>query len=133
MTYAVIMAGGRGERFWPKSRQKYPKQFLPLISNKTMLQITVGRVKKFIAPDKIFIITADNYQEIVYQQIPDVPRENIILEPVSYTHLDVYKRQQPFPEVVAPGDHLIPLNHHSTYRHLQFGSGLVGLLSLIHI
>src|SRR5690606_36225305 len=81
MTYAVIMAGGRGERVWPTSRQKYPKQFLPLISNKTMLQITVGRVKKFIAPDKIFIITADNYQEIVYQQIPDVPRENIILEP----------------------------------------------------
>ena len=115
MAYAVIMAGGRGERFWPKSRQKYPKQFLPLISSKTMLQITVDRVKSFVAPDKIFIITADNYQEIVYQQIPELPRENIILEPcgrdtaaaIGLAAVIIQQRDPLGVMVVLPADHYI--------------------------
>ncbi|HHW28195.1 MAG TPA: NTP transferase domain-containing protein [Syntrophomonadaceae bacterium] len=115
MTYAVIMAGGRGERFWPKSRKKYPKQFLPLISSKTMLQLTVGRVKKFVTPDKIFIITADNYQGIVYQQAPEVPRENIILEPfgrdtaaaIGLAAVIIQQRDPSGVMVVLPADHYI--------------------------
>jgi len=115
MTYAVIMAGGRGERFWPKSRKKYPKQFLPLISSKTMLQLTVDRIKKFVSPDKIFIITAETYQEIVYRQIPEVPRENIILEPfgrdtaaaIGLAAVIIQQRDLSGVMVVLPADHYI--------------------------
>jgi len=80
MTHAVIMAGGRGERFWPKSRQSLPKQFLRLIGDETMLQKTVSRMEKLLAPENIYIITAENHQEIVRHQVPEIPKENIILE-----------------------------------------------------
>ncbi len=79
---AVIMAGGKGERFWPRSRQKMPKQFLSIEpNNKTMLENTVDRIAPLINTENIFIVTNQIYKNLVKQQLPDIPEENIICEP----------------------------------------------------
>lgn len=79
---AVIMAGGKGERFWPKSRTHLPKQFLSLTADKeTMIQKTVARLKSITKPEDIFIVTNKMYEELTQEQLPQIPKENIILEP----------------------------------------------------
>ena len=102
---ALIMAGGRGERFWPKSRKNLPKQFLSLTDDgKTMIQHTVERILPLVDMEDIYIATNKDYKALAEEQLPGIPRENILCEPigrntapcvgtVSYTHLDVYKRQ----------------------------------------
>ena len=80
---ALIMAGGKGTRFWPKSTEEKPKQFLKLIGEKTMIQMTVDRVKKIMPIDKIFIVTCSKYVNLVKEQIPDLPEKNIIIEPIG--------------------------------------------------
>lgn len=79
---AVIMAGGIGERFWPKSRKALPKQFLCLTdSEKTMIQLTVERISRLVDCDDIFVVTSSDYYELVHEQLPMVPVSNIIREP----------------------------------------------------
>lgn len=80
---ALIMAGGKGTRFWPKSTEEKPKQFLKLVGEKTMIQMTVDRVKKVIPIEKIFIVTCSKYVNLLKEQIPDLPDKNIIIEPVG--------------------------------------------------
>lgn len=81
---AVIMAGGVGERFWPKSRQALPKQFLKIGSNdKTMMQLTVERILPFIDIENIFIVTNKKYKNLVSEQILNLPERNIICEPAG--------------------------------------------------
>ncbi|WP_054694976.1 mannose-1-phosphate guanylyltransferase [Syntrophomonas palmitatica] len=79
----VIMAGGKGERFWPKSRQNLPKQFLRLVGEQSMLQQTVRRMEKMVSLNDIHIVTAEEYAGLVTSQLPDLPEDNIILEPVG--------------------------------------------------
>ncbi|MBQ8687533.1 MAG: mannose-1-phosphate guanylyltransferase [Ruminococcus sp.] len=79
---AVIMAGGRGERFWPKSRTNLPKQFLSLTADKeTMIQKTVSRLLPMVDLADIFVVTNAQYASLVEEQLPGLPKENIILEP----------------------------------------------------
>ena len=80
---ALIMAGGKGTRFWPKSTEEKPKQFLKLIGEKTMIQMTVDRVKKIMPIEKIFIVTCSKYINLVKEQIPNLPERNIIVEPIG--------------------------------------------------
>ena len=81
---ALIMAGGRGERFWPKSRQSMPKQFLSLTDDgKSMIQLTVERILPLVDMEDIFIVTNQDYRDMVHQQLPGVPEENILCEPVG--------------------------------------------------
>lgn len=81
---AVIMAGGKGERFWPMSTKEYPKQFLRLTdSSLTMIQLTVERIKKLVDLEDIYIITNRKYEDIMIKQLKSIPKENIIFEPVS--------------------------------------------------
>lgn len=81
---AVIMAGGNGERFWPKSRSSRPKQFLSLTADgETMIQKTVNRLSPLVAPEDIFIVTNTKYSGLIEQQLPGISRENVIYEPVS--------------------------------------------------
>ncbi|MCL1883471.1 MAG: sugar phosphate nucleotidyltransferase [Defluviitaleaceae bacterium] len=83
-TTAVIMAGGKGERFWPKSRAGLPKQFLSLTGEgKTLIQLTTERHSALVATEDIFVVTNNDYVEIVKQQLPDIPPENILAEPIS--------------------------------------------------
>ena len=80
--YVVIMAGGCGERFWPLSRQQRPKQLLKLFNDKSMLQSTVERVSQLVSNENIIILTNKDYQEFIINDIPQLPAENIIAEPL---------------------------------------------------
>lgn len=81
MYYAVIMAGGSGTRLWPLSRQKYPKQALKLISEKTMFQYAVERIKPIFPLERILVVTRAELGPILMDQVPALPFENFILEP----------------------------------------------------
>ncbi|MFB0527075.1 MAG: sugar phosphate nucleotidyltransferase, partial [bacterium] len=80
---AVIMAGGKGERFWPLSREKFPKQLLSLTGKKSLLQETVERIQPLIPPRDILVVTRSPLARSVERQLPQVPRRNIISEPVG--------------------------------------------------
>ena len=80
MAYAVIMSGGLGSRFWPKSRKSLPKQFLKIVEDKTMIECTVDRIKNIIPMDKICVVTNKNYVPII-QSLLDLKSENIFKEP----------------------------------------------------
>lgn len=79
--YALIMAGGTGTRLWPRSRSATPKQFLPLLGERSMLQQTVERVAALVEPEHVLVATGQAYVDLVAEQLPDVPRRNIIGEP----------------------------------------------------
>lgn len=113
---ALIMAGGIGSRFWPLSREKNPKQFLSIVSQDSMIRLTVERLKKRIKIKDIYIVTAANQVELVKQHLPELPQDNIIIEPfgmntapclaLSLAWLgDKYSENETM--LVAPADHLI--------------------------
>ncbi len=114
--YVAIMAGGIGSRFWPMSRTAYPKQFLDVLNTgKTLVQWTYDRYAKFMPAENIFIVTSEEYVEIVKKQLPLLPVANILAEPsrkntapcIAYIS---FKLAQIDPEatfIVAPSDHLI--------------------------
>ncbi|ANQ53609.1 mannose-1-phosphate guanylyltransferase [Thermosipho sp. 1063] len=81
MNCALIMAGGKGERFWPYSTDERPKQFINLFGEKTMIQQTVERLEGFIPNEQIFIVTGERYVKLVREQLPNIPEKNIIIEP----------------------------------------------------
>lgn len=81
--YVVIMAGGKGTRFWPRSRTTSPKQLLDIVGEKTMIQETVERVLSMVSEDKILIVTNTEQAHQIALQLPDIPRSNIIEEPVG--------------------------------------------------
>lgn len=115
MLKAVIMAGGKGERFWPKSRQSLPKQFLSLTNEKTMIQNSIERLSPIISSEDVYIATGEAYSELVKKQLPDVPRDNVLLEPVGRNTaacigLAAIYIERDYPDVVMavlPSDHLI--------------------------
>lgn len=81
--YAVIMAGGRGERFWPQSRLKHPKHLLPIVGHKPMLCQTLDRLDGLVKPENILIITNTEQADAVREACPLLPPENVIAEPVG--------------------------------------------------
>ena len=76
----LILAGGHGSRLWPVSTTQTPKQFQKFINDKTLLQLTFER-HNFVEPSDIFVATNHIYKDIVKQQLPELPEENIIVEP----------------------------------------------------
>lgn len=116
---ALIMAGGRGERFWPKSRRNLPKQFLSLTDDgKTMLQLTVERILPLVALEDIYIVTNRDYRGLVLEQLPGLPAENVLCEPVGKNTapcigLGAVHMQKKYGDaimMVLPSDHLIKYN-----------------------
>jgi mannose-1-phosphate guanylyltransferase len=83
MVYAVIMSGGVGSRFWPKSRKSRPKQFLRTVGAKTMIQTTVDRISKVVPMERIYIVTSSQYIDTLETQIPEILSENILIEPMN--------------------------------------------------
>lgn len=81
MLHAMIMAGGGGTRFWPRSRSRRPKQFLTFSGNRTLLQSTVDRVAAQIPPERTWVVTGAQYADETARQLPEVPRDHIIGEP----------------------------------------------------
>ena len=116
---ALIMAGGRGERFWPRSRKDMPKQFLKLTDDgKTMIQLTVERILPLIKTEDIYIITNKDYKNLVKQQLPDIKEENILCEPmgkntapcIGLGAVYIQKKYSDAVMLVLPSDHLIKYN-----------------------
>ncbi|MBW6515444.1 MAG: NTP transferase domain-containing protein [Candidatus Cloacimonetes bacterium] len=79
----VIMAGGSGTRFWPLSREITPKQYLQLFSDKTMIQKTVERLFPIIGLESIYIVSTESQRPLIHDNIPNLPEENLIIEPVG--------------------------------------------------
>ncbi len=81
--HAVILAGGRGTRFWPRSRIRTPKQLLNIIGESSMLAQTVARLRSVFPPSRIWVVTNDEQHAAVRRQLPGVPRTQILAEPVG--------------------------------------------------
>ena len=116
---ALIMAGGKGERFWPRSRVNMPKQFLSLTDDgKTMIQLTVERISPIVDIKDVYIATNENYRELVKTQLPGLPEENILCEPIGRNTapciglgaVHVAKKNEDAIMIVLPSDHLIKNN-----------------------
>lgn len=115
MLCALIMAGGKGTRFWPLSTEEKPKQFLNLIGEETMIQMTINRIKPIIPIERIFVCTGERYVDLVKGQLTELPDRNIIIEPearntapcitLSAMVIDRYYKNSNM--VVLPSDHLI--------------------------
>jgi len=80
---AVVMAGGKGERFWPLSRESFPKHLISLVGGKSLLQETLERIKPLIPARDVVVVTRSSLRRIVERQLPQVPRKNIISEPAG--------------------------------------------------
>lgn len=113
--YVLIMAGGYGKRFWPYSRDKNPKQFLSLFGKKSLLEETVSRILPLAGNEKIFIVTNNSHKRKTAELLSDIPKENIITEPIgrdtaACIGLGAVYIKNKDPEgvqVVLPADHLI--------------------------
>ena len=81
--FVIIMAGGRGERFWPVSREKTPKQLIRLIGDRSFLQQAVDRVLPVVPLKNVFIITNAAQVDAVRKQLPKLPKDNVLAEPVG--------------------------------------------------
>ncbi|MDP3831600.1 MAG: mannose-1-phosphate guanylyltransferase, partial [Ignavibacteriaceae bacterium] len=113
--YAVIMAGGVGSRFWPRSRESSPKQLLKILGESTMIQETVKRLESLIPNERIFIITNKVQSEEIKKQLPNIPVENIIEEPfgrntaacIGVASLLIQSKDTEAVTIVLPADHII--------------------------
>ena len=110
------MAGGVGSRFWPISRSAKPKQFLDILgTGKTLLEQTYERFRKIIPPDKILVVTNEYYGPLVREQLPEIPEDNVLLEPlrrntapcIAYASYKILEKNPDARMIVAPSDHLI--------------------------
>src|SRR2546423_13402651 len=81
--YALILAGGSGERFWPLSRRARPKQLLRLVAKQTLLEQAVARLEGLIAPERLLILTNVDQEAAVRGLLPQVPKEKIVAEPAK--------------------------------------------------
>lgn len=114
--FVIIMAGGRGERFWPLSRERTPKQLLALLGKKSFLQEAVERVLPLVPLKNIFIITNAAQAPTVRKQLPKLPKENVVAEPagrdtcaaVTLGSALVGARSTTGVMAVLPADHVIP-------------------------
>ena len=133
MNYAVILAGGRGERFWPLSRAQHPKQLLHITSQKTMLQETIDRVKDFIPIERTKVVTGENIKEAILKQVDYLKEENLIVEPamkntcaaigVAAVHLQ--KIDPDATMVVLSSDHMIKPKE-KLVKILEVGTKMAG-------
>src|SRR5437660_8833005 len=114
--FVIIMAGGKGERFWPVSREKTPKQLLALLGERSFLQQAVDRVLPLVPIKNILVITNETQAPEVRKQIPKLPKENLIAEPIGRDTCAavtlgaalVGARSTTGVMAVLPADHVIP-------------------------
>lgn len=114
-TYAIIMAGGVGSRFWPRSREKMPKQLLRIFGENTMIQDTVQRINRIVPGERTFIVTNRVQKDEIKKQLPQLPAENIIVEPfgrntaacIGLASIIINNFNSDAVTVVLPADHII--------------------------
>lgn len=113
--YAVIMAGGVGSRFWPRSRRESPKQFLDVLGPDSLIQNTFARLQPLLTPEHVFVVTHADYAEQTHEHLPAVPEENILGEPIArntapciaFAAARLLAVDPDAVMVVLPADHLI--------------------------
>ncbi len=139
--FIVIMAGGVGSRFWPRSKQETPKQLLKIFGENTMIQDTVNRVNGLVKPENIFIITNQVQRDKIQQQLPEIPKENIISEPfgkntaacIGLASILINDKNEDSVTIILPADHLIhnKREFHSTLkRAAKFAYKSDGLVTI---
>lgn len=124
--FVAILAGGRGERFWPLSREATPKQLLALLDKKSFLQQTFGRVKALVPAKNIFIITNEAQAAAIRKQLPRVPKDNVIAEPcgrdtcpaITLAAALVGARSTTGVMAVLPSDHVISAKGEKKFQRI---------------
>ncbi len=139
--YAVIMAGGVGSRFWPRSKKRTPKQLLNIFGTNTMIQETVERLNGIVSDENIFIITNRVQRDEIIKQLPDIPKENIIEEPfgrntaacIGLASIVVKSKCSDAVTLILPADHIIKDldEYHSTLKEAaEFADKSKGLVTI---
>lgn len=114
--YIIVMAGGIGSRFWPYSRNHHPKQFLDILgTGRTLIQMTFDRFQEISSAERFFVVTNQNYVDLVKDQLPELSDEQILIEPlrrntatcIAYAAFRIMEIDSNATIVVAPADHLI--------------------------
>jgi len=115
-TYFVIMAGGKGERFWPLSTELVPKPFVSITENKTLIELTVDRARRIVPLERIFVVLVKEHLPVARRCLPRLPRGNFIIEPVDrdtapcvgLAAMMLHRRNPDAVMVVLPSDHYVP-------------------------
>lgn len=132
--HLVIMAGGIGSRFWPMSTPEKPKQFIDVLGcGRTLLQLTVDRFKGICNAENIWVVTSASYVDLVREQLPEIPEENILKEPcrrntapcIAYVSWRIKSKCPHANIVVSPSDHIV-MNPTEFQRVIQSCLGFVG-------
>jgi mannose-1-phosphate guanylyltransferase len=131
MIWAVLMAGGAGTRFWPLSRSTRPKQFLPIVGQKTMIEETVRRILPLIPRERILIVTRSKQKAALARLVKSIPSRNILAEPcprntapcLALAALHLLRRDPAAVFAALPADHSIE-NGALFRKHLRFAAGL---------
>ena len=114
--HLVIMAGGVGSRFWPMSTEEKPKQFIDVLGvGRSLMQLTYDRFEGICDPQNVWVVTNRKYAGIVHEQLPEIPVENILLEPcrrntapcIAYVSWRIKKNDPKANIVVTPSDHVV--------------------------
>lgn len=110
------MAGGIGSRFWPMSSAQLPKQFIDVLGcGRTLIQLTVDRFKDICLPENVWVVTSEKYADIVKEQLPEIPDNQILLEPcrrntapcIAYVSWKIKAKNPKANIVVTPSDHIV--------------------------
>ncbi|MDR1859464.1 MAG: mannose-1-phosphate guanylyltransferase [Bacteroidales bacterium] len=131
--FVVIMAGGAGSRFWPRSKSSMPKQFLDIAgTGRTLFQMTFDRFRGICPPEHCFVVTSNDYRELVAAQLPELHSSQILLEPVrrntapciAYACQRIRRIAPDASIIVAPSDHLI-MQEQLFCRHINAGLAFI--------
>jgi len=122
--YGLVLAGGRGTRFWPRSRRRHAKQVLSIVGKRSLIQSTVDRLAPLIPPERLWVLTNEHLREEIVRQLPTVPRRQILAEPVQRNTAPaiglaaqiLYSIDRNAVMGVFPSDHVIA----KPRRYLQF-------------
>ena len=131
--FCVILAGGRGRRLWPCSRDLYPKQFMDFFgTGRTQLQATYDRIVKLLPKENIYVCTCQEYLPMVREQVPDVPERNVMVEPihrntapsVAWAAMRIHKRNPAANVIITPSDQMV-LNETAFSQSVNVGFNYV--------
>ncbi len=129
--FAVIMAGGKGSRFWPRSREKMPKHLLDIQGERTIIRETIDRIRPLVPPERTLIVTGRSHAAELIRQLPEIPAENILIEPVGrntapcigLAALHIRNRVPDAVMLVLPSDHRI--GDEVTFREVLAAAGRI--------
>ncbi len=114
--YAVVLAGGKGERFWPVSTDAQPKAFLRLVGSESLLQATVRRMRLLLPWTQIIVVVGRTHADLVREQLPELPTANLLLEPqgrdtaaaIGLASLHIERLDPDAMMITLPADHHVP-------------------------